>query len=73
MLPLKREITKRGTTLSAHSYRSDTEQGWIVEVKDHLRGSMVRDDELAIDRDAPDAAMSAEANTKVDRPARGFG
>src|SRR6187549_2241803 len=34
---------------------------------------MVRDDELAIDRGAPDAAMSAEANTKVDRPARGFG
>jgi len=31
---------------------------------------MVRDDELAIDREAPGVAMSAEANTKVDRSAR---
>jgi hypothetical protein len=53
---LKREISNRGTTVSAQSYRSGTEQGWIREVKDHLRGSIVRHDELAIDRDAPGAA-----------------
>ena len=39
-------------------------------MKDHLRGSIVRHDALPIDRDAPGAARSAEANTKLDRPVR---
>jgi hypothetical protein len=56
---LEREPTINGITVKICICRSEVETSWILEVEDHLGGSMVWDDRFVTDKEALDAAMAA--------------
>jgi len=57
--PLQRRITRDGISIDVMIYRGEDEEGWILEVVDHLGGSTVWDDPFPSDQAALDEAMSA--------------
>jgi uncharacterized protein len=57
--PLQRRITRDGISIDVMIYRGEDEEGWILEVVDHLGGSTVWDDPFPTDQAALDEAMVA--------------
>jgi hypothetical protein len=57
MSPLSRKATKDGITVEILIYRSDDEEGWLLEVVDQEDGSTVWDDPFPTDQAAMDEAM----------------
>jgi hypothetical protein len=57
--PLQRRVTRDGISVDVMIYRGEDEEGWILEVVDHLGGSTVWDDRFPTDQAALDEAMAA--------------
>jgi uncharacterized protein len=57
--PLQRRITRDGISVDVMIYHGEDEEGWILEVVDHLGGSTVWDDPFPTDQAALDEAMAA--------------
>ena len=50
--PLSTSISHNGVTIEVHIYRGEKDDGWSLEVVDHLGGSTVWQDTFASDVDA---------------------
>jgi uncharacterized protein len=57
--PLQERITRDGISVDVMIYRAGDEEGWILEVVDHLGGSTIWDDPFPTDQAAYDEAMAA--------------
>ena len=55
---LSKPVTRAGVTVHVQIYRSKDEEGWLLEVIDHLGGSTVWDDRFATDVEALQEAMA---------------
>ena len=55
---LSKPITRGGITVEVQIYRGKDEEGWLLEVVDHLGGSTVWDDRFPTDLEAYQAAMA---------------
>ena len=49
---LSRRMTRDGITIDVQIYRGKDEEGWLLEVVDHLGGSTVWDDRFPTDAEA---------------------
>ena len=49
---LSRRMTRDGITIDVQIYRGKDEEGWLLEVVDHLGGSTVWDDRFSTDAEA---------------------
>jgi hypothetical protein len=54
---LSKRVTRDGITVDVQIYRGKDEEGWLLEVVDHLGGSTVWDDRFATDVEALQEAM----------------
>jgi uncharacterized protein len=55
---LSNRITRDGVTVDVQIYRGKDEEGWLLEVVDHLGGSTVWDDRFPTDVQALQEAMA---------------
>jgi uncharacterized protein len=55
---LSKPITRDGITVEVQIYRGKDEEGWLLEVVDHLGGSTIWDDRFPTDVEAYQAAMA---------------
>jgi uncharacterized protein len=55
---LSKRVTRDGITVDVRIYRGKDEEGWLLEVVDHLGGSTVWDDRFPTDVEALQEAMT---------------
>lgn len=55
---LSNRITRDGITVDVQIYRGRDEEGWLLEVVDHLGGSTIWEDRFSTDAEAYQEAMA---------------
>jgi uncharacterized protein len=55
---LSKRVTRDGITVDVQIYRGKEEEGWLLEVVDHLGGSTVWEDRFPTDIEALQEAMA---------------
>ncbi|MEY4511730.1 MAG: hypothetical protein RLZZ450_3852 [Pseudomonadota bacterium] len=64
--PLECIVERDGIALRILIYRSPSDRQWYLEVKDHLGGSTVFDEDYLTDQEALDAALAAIAEDGIE-------